>query len=123
MNTIEKVLKLIESARKTDNLLEKEIGLSRGAINNWRSQKGKPSFDALVKIANYFDLSLDFFADRETKKDTYNIKVSYECDALAEKLLKYFNMLDEGGKYQAIGYVEVLAEQSAPAVSSKKVAK
>ena len=122
MNTIEKVLNLIENTGKTDNSLEKEIGLSRGAINNWRSQKGKPSFDALVKISNYFDISLDFFADK-TKKDTpINIEVSKDYSELQNKLLKCFDALDEGGKYQALGYIEVLADK-ASVITSSKIAK
>ena len=44
--------------------LAKEIGLPKNAVSEWRSGKAKPSTDAVVKIANYFNVSTDFLLGR-----------------------------------------------------------
>jgi len=37
-----------------------ELGISKNAISEWKSGKAKPSTDAVVKIANYFDVTTDY---------------------------------------------------------------
>lgn len=43
--------------------LEKEVGLSNGSIYNWN--KSYPSIDKVVKVADYFDVSVDRLIGRE----------------------------------------------------------
>lgn len=45
--------------------LEKEIGLSNGSVYNWN--KSYPSIDKLIKVAEYFDVSLDYLTGRTTE--------------------------------------------------------
>ena len=55
---------LIENTGKGDFPLEKEIGLAQGSLKNWRNNKSKPSTDALIKLAEYFKVSIDYLLDR-----------------------------------------------------------
>ena len=48
----------------TQYLFIKETGISWGVFYNWLAGKSKPSLDNLVKIANYFDRSVDFLLGR-----------------------------------------------------------
>lgn len=57
---IEKILRLLKETNKSENSLEKEIGLAQGSIKNWRNAKSKPSTDAIVKISQYFNVSTDY---------------------------------------------------------------
>lgn len=44
--------------------LEKEIGLANGTIGKWLSGKFRPSAEALSKLADYFDVSVDYLLER-----------------------------------------------------------
>lgn len=65
----ERILQLFNESKKGDYPLEKEIGLAQGSIKNWRNNKSKPSTEAIIKIANYFNVTTDYLLD---KQDSYN---------------------------------------------------
>lgn len=52
----------IENLRKSRNLsqgkLEKELGFSNGSVSKWKNSM--PTTERLQKIADYFDVSLDY---------------------------------------------------------------
>lgn len=54
--------------RKSHNLTQKqlavEIKLSELAIQHYESQRRKPAFDALIALADFFDVSLDYLVGR-----------------------------------------------------------
>ncbi len=77
MTTLEKVFSLLKTTNKGDYVIEREIGLKRGCIANWRLDRGKPSADALTKIADYFNVSVDYLLGRTDIRDT-NIHPSNE---------------------------------------------
>lgn len=62
---VEKILTLLQSVGKSEFSLEKEIGLAQGSIKHWRTAKSKPSTDAIVKIAKYFNISADYLLGTE----------------------------------------------------------
>lgn len=64
MTTIEKVLSLIQQSGMGDFPLEKKIGLTQGTIKNWRAGKNKISAEALSKLADYFNVSVDYLLGR-----------------------------------------------------------
>ena len=50
--------------------IEKEIGLSNGSIYNW--SRSYPSIDKVIKVADYFNVSIDILVGRELKEDAQN---------------------------------------------------
>lgn len=56
------------SLRKSRGLTQKNIadalGFSTVAIQNYESERRKPTFDALISIADYFNVSLDYLVGR-----------------------------------------------------------
>ena len=54
--------------RKSRNLTQKQLAtvvkLSELAIQHYESQRRKPAFDALIALADYFDVSLDYLVGR-----------------------------------------------------------
>lgn len=68
---INKILKLMEENHVSAKQLTSDLGLSGSAISEWKKGKGKPSTDAVVKIAKYFGVSTDFILGVEGgKKET-----------------------------------------------------
>lgn len=64
MNTLEKICNLFSSTGKSATSLEKEIGLKRGSIGNWKLKRANPAAEALAKIADYFHTSVDYLLGR-----------------------------------------------------------
>lgn len=57
---LERIFALIEHSGLSDAALCHELSLGNGIIGKWRSGKQKPSLDAVIKIANYFNVSIDY---------------------------------------------------------------
>lgn len=64
MATVERILDLIQSNNITAAKLTQEANLTNGLITQWKKGLQKPSTDALVKIADYFEVSLDYLLGR-----------------------------------------------------------
>lgn len=57
----------LEALAKARNVtfysLADELGLSRSVFSDWKSGKSMPKADKLVKIANYFGVSIEYFLE------------------------------------------------------------
>ncbi len=74
--------------------LEVELGLGNGTISRWRSSS--PNTDKLQKIADYFNVSMDYLLGRDTslnKRDQHDID---EILANTEQLLKQEGLMFDG---------------------------
>ena len=58
MTITEKIRKLCEANNITINKLEKELGIGRGNIGRW--YKHKPNSEELLKVANRFNVSVEY---------------------------------------------------------------
>ncbi|MEC0207765.1 helix-turn-helix transcriptional regulator [Paenibacillus ehimensis] len=76
---VERIEYLIEanSIPKSDFL--KEMGISSGNMGDWKSERSTPNIHKLVRVAEYFKVSLDWLV---TGKD----RLAKEGDLLGEKL-------------------------------------
>ncbi len=63
---LKNIADLIKSNNITPNKLLVSCNLQGNAYTKWKSGVAKPSLDALIKIANYFHVSLDYLVGRET---------------------------------------------------------
>lgn len=57
---INRILSLIDNSNMSDSAICKELSIGNGIIGKWRKGLQKPSTDAIVKIAQYFNVSTDF---------------------------------------------------------------
>lgn len=74
--------------------LEVELGLGNGTISRWRSSS--PNTDKLQKIADYFNVSMDYLLGRGitlNKRDQQDIN---EILASTEQLLKQDGLMFDG---------------------------
>ncbi len=57
--------------------LSRKTGISSGNISDWKSGRSKPGLDSLLKIAEYFNCSVDYLLDRTNVKElnTQYIKI------------------------------------------------
>lgn len=78
MNLLERVKDLCSEKGISQRKLEIDLGLSNGASSKWN--KSSPSGDVLDKVANYFDVSVDYLLGKEFFKNkseaNYSISVA-----------------------------------------------
>lgn len=68
----------IRSVRK----LEEEIGLSNGLIASW--SKSEPSKEKVEKVANFFNVSVDYLLNRKNEEPNGKHDNSIDVDELLE---------------------------------------
>lgn len=71
MTTIEKIKDLLAQKNMSAYKLSLEIGLNKTFLTDWTSGKAKPSADALSKIADYFDVSVDYLLGRTENRNYF----------------------------------------------------
>ncbi|WP_251389929.1 helix-turn-helix domain-containing protein [Mediterraneibacter agrestimuris] len=57
---ITRILDLIDASGLSDSAMCKELELGNGIIGKWRKGIQKPSTDAIIKVASYFNVSTDY---------------------------------------------------------------
>lgn len=63
MSNLNNLLALLEP-RGTSKKLSDATGISTGNITDWKKGKSKPTAEALVLIADYFNCSIDYLLGR-----------------------------------------------------------
>lgn len=65
----------LKSLRISNNLtleqLGKELGSTRATIGNYENNNKKPSLEMLIKIADYFNVSIDYLVGRTDDPKLY----------------------------------------------------
>lgn len=65
MTLFERISYLAKKRDKSIKEVAEELGLSRNAIYQWKTSS--PKADTLQKVAEYFDVSVDYLLGREEK--------------------------------------------------------
>ena len=62
----QKIKRLCEKNNVSVYRLEKELGLSTGSVSKW--DESIPRADTLLKVANYFGVSIDYLLELKEEK-------------------------------------------------------
>jgi transcriptional regulator with XRE-family HTH domain len=60
MEIVERILHLIKIKNVVPAKMLSDLELSPSAISEWKKGKAKPSADAIIKIAKYFNVTTDY---------------------------------------------------------------
>ena len=66
MNTVDKILLLINDKGISKNKMLTDLGLSKNSFVNWEKRGTSPSGETLSKIAAYFKVSTDYLLGNDT---------------------------------------------------------
>ncbi len=102
MTTIERILELAEDHNMTSNKLLVECKLPSNAMSYWKQGIKKPGLDALIKIADYFNVSLDYLVGREITTNQMANNVT------SDPLLNKIAQLNELQRAKVEAYVDGL---------------
>lgn len=105
MNTFgTKLRNLRENLNLSQQQVAENIACSRKVLSNYELNKREPDFDTLIKICNFFGVTIDFLLDRTIHAKYYK---EIELNPQTEKLLYYFEKLPESQKNDVIRYARL----------------
>lgn len=108
MNDIlDRIRELSKKKNITLKQLEADIGFGNKTIFAWN--KSAPSIDKVIKVADYFDVSLDLLCGREKELPVSGQLMSIYSELNADgqdRLLEYGEMLLERGEYKKCDQVK-----------------
>ena len=110
MEPIDILLNFLDNTFHSDYKIEKELNLTNGNISHWRAGRSKPSLDAVIKLADYFNVSIDYLVGREmsTVSHTSLVKPLTEDEQQAIRLC---NALPRNMRNRWFERGEILLEQ------------
>lgn len=101
MNTVERIFELINNNGIKAAQLAKELNFPSGIISQWKIGRNNPSADALAKIADYFNVSVDYLLGRTDNPQNQNSAISLPEDAM--QFLNLWNKLNDNQKDLIMG--------------------
>ena len=97
---------LCTNAGKSTTAVILELGLSRSSVTTWK--KGTvPNNSSLVKIANYFNVSVNYLLGKE--KESAPTPTRSECE---EKIIERFRTLPEEEQEAFLKIIEAMSKSS-----------
>lgn len=76
MDSFGKTLKTLRNSRNISaTKLSEDLNIHRGSLSNWETGRRTPDSEMLLKIANYFNVSVDYLLGNDTDDtDLFNLK-------------------------------------------------
>ena len=118
----ENLKKLRKEQKVTQVQLASHLGFFHSAVVKWENGQCEPSFDTLVKIAQYFNVSVDYLLGITDSpytaedyangvKDTKKISVTADQEDIFDKTNEVLEVLGEKGKNLIIEFCDALLEK------------
>lgn len=109
MNFSTTLKNLRESRNVTQDQLAKYLKVSRPTVAGYETKSRQPDFERLVKLANYFDVSIDYLitgdeAHTDTPSPSHNISEK----ALDRDVLSVYGELSLDSKLRVKEYMDLL---------------
>ena len=108
MNNLETIMK---DKNISDTKLGTELYLSDSSIQGYRYNTKHPSLVSLIKLADYFNVNLDFLLDRTDISTRVDELVKYDSEEYNSLVTKY-NKLSKEDKANVIGYINGLLNKN-----------
>lgn len=102
--------KLLKMNNVTAYKVAKDTGISYSSLSEWKMGRSVPKQDKLQKIADYFNVSIDYLIGRNTD---FEIGLKFTSDEEAKiyiDMLSYLEKLNINGLQEARRYIKYLSE-------------
>ena len=108
----EKIKDLRKNCNKTQQELCEFIGLPRYIVSNWEQGRSEPSAEDLIKLADFFDCTVDYLLGREDDFGNIVAKSTQTPGTEDEQtLLSAFRVLDDYEKESLLIQATALAKK------------
>ena len=98
---------LLKETNTTKSRVAASTGIPLETICNWFNRGSQPTADKLVKIADFFEVSVDYLLGRTS--DIGIVEINCELTEEQEELLKIFNKMSPQQRYTLIGFAKGLS--------------
>ena len=100
MRIVDNILDLIKKKQTTKYRVTKDCNLPSNIFTFWENGRQKPSLDALIKIADYFNVSVDCLIGRE--------QLDISNNAASNPIFNRIIQLNELQQIQVMAYIDGL---------------
>ena len=100
---LDRIKDLMNEHKINANQLTSELGLSVSSFSDWKRGKGSPSLDAVVKISDYFNVSLDYLVRGDDNGVVHHLEFSNSAD---DELLEKFHSLTPDLQEKLLSYAD-----------------
>ncbi|WP_203663740.1 helix-turn-helix domain-containing protein [Lacticaseibacillus sp. 53-4] len=87
-------LKKLRGDGRTQEDVAKAVGVSRAAYSHFENNRNEPDNDTLKKLAQYYDVSIDYLLGRTDKRHYYSL-TEKDQKSIDEELERIINGLDD----------------------------
>lgn len=95
-----RIKELREQKKISQKKLCDDLGYNPTTYNNYELLKNEPNIETLVKLADYYNVSIDYLVGRDTSND-----VGY-LNEMETYLMKMFRELNSQSQAKVVGYIE-----------------
>ncbi|BAL01528.1 putative Xre family DNA-binding protein [Oscillibacter valericigenes Sjm18-20] len=89
--------KLLEERGVTPYQVFKATGVAQSSLSDWKNGKSKPKYEKMVKIADYFNVSVNYLLTGEEKENTPVLNEKDRRDA-AKEVKRIMDDLENSGE-------------------------
>ncbi len=107
--------KLRNNLGLTQEEVAANLNLARTTYRNYENNTREPDIKTLIKIANFFDVSLDFLCERQNKNLIFTDGLTKE----KKELIDMIKSLDDDETLIAIGMISRLANKPIDEIMQK----
>ena len=116
MNFAERLDELRAETKMNSLRLSKEIGGSDRVIGAWRKGEYEPKLESLIRLADFFNVSLDYLAGRsDVREMSIKKEPAPEISENGQEVLKIYNRLPEREQLLLLGRLQ---ERYAPVLDT-----
>lgn len=83
---------LLQQYKVTPYKVAKEAKVSQTALSNWKKGKHQPSYETLSKIANYFDVTVDYLMNGEDSENVEKYHFDEETAQMVQEMYENKDM-------------------------------
>lgn len=106
----DRLKKLRESKHLKQSDLAKELGIGRTTLSNYELNNREPDFNTLGKIANYFNVSIDYLLGNSTEKDSSEMHEVDELEQEFEELRDKMKNISPSKRKKILKMIELFEE-------------
>ncbi len=100
---LDRVKELMDQSGIKAKQLTTELGISNSSFTDWGKGKGSPSLDTVTKIADYFNVSIDYLVRGGECIKPKQLDFSSQMD---KELLDKFHSLTPDLREKLLGYID-----------------
>lgn len=73
--TCDSIFNLMQERGVKASDVARQTGIKRAAISKWKTGRTSPGVNALILLADYFGVTVDYLVGHETPTNTYKVKI------------------------------------------------